>query len=146
MVGSKKDSFFHYMTGHENMDREHHIIVLKKEEVEKLVRNHFLNKDFREAIVSLEDLIKLILAHHQYEEDLMKSSGYPDGRARSHKENHKTLIRKISVFKYDLEQNPWSVFKQQWIGGLDSLVNHHLIDYDQRFGEWLKENLVSGGS
>ena len=90
---SLEERFVHYKTGLPDIDEQHFNIL---QEMENIITGHLSSS---ETVQNFERLLKLFHDHLEYEEALMEKINYKF--IEYHKEQHKTLRRKIDALMRD---------------------------------------------
>jgi hemerythrin-like metal-binding protein len=120
------ECFVHYTTGHKVIDDEHYELLSVADEIIKLCKSKFIPVE--EITTKMQHLNKLLLAHMQHEEDLMRNSNYPYFKA--HCELHDELrIR----FKKLLTINDFSYNRVEFlVDELQHIFINHIDAYDMQ--------------
>jgi hemerythrin len=125
-----KDS---YDIGIESIDKQHRQMVDMISRLEISVATDTENREMGNALKFLVDYINM---HFSEEEEIMRKSGFP--RYEHQKALHKGLIQKVMAVLLKLKKGE-SIHPQELIGFLTDWLVTHILDEDQKIGEFLAE-------
>lgn len=117
-----------YRTGHDEIDRQHRVLF------DLIDRIREEGEDpFGDGVQVVLDLIKYVIQHFGYEEDLMARLAYPD--AGAHRGSHAALSRQVvqlrdAIVAGTIETDTLRTFLDDWL-------QHHIGENDKKFAAFL---------
>lgn len=117
-----------YATGHAEIDRQHRVLFGLIDQV-----NAAHSDDYGDGVQTVLDLIKYVIQHFGYEDDLMVQSAYPDMGA--HRDAHIALNRSVTRFREGLLEG--TLNNAELRSFLDQWLQHHIGESDKRLALFL---------
>lgn len=131
-----------YLIGHEQIDTQHEVLFALYTEINNVING---NTDSADVNFILGGLINYVGTHFKFEEELMRSSDYPQQQA--HVAEHRELESRVMAFKkrYDSTKggndhrilSEMQKFLHTWLGGhigmTDRDLSRHIKEKHAKF-------------
>jgi hemerythrin-like metal-binding protein len=96
------------------------------------------DNDDKEPKSVLNSLLEFIMLHYATEEQWMKKYNYPEYKV--HKDQHQIYVSKIKEFVGRYKTGNADLPAKDILLSLAGWHSKHIIDYDKKFGRFIKEN------
>jgi hemerythrin-like metal-binding protein len=116
-----------YESGNKVIDRQHHELL---EIGNYLIEMSISGEKADQVISQIDLLIKHIVKHFNYEEQVLAYVGYPD--VQKHTSRHKALVQKTMQFQNDFKQG--KIKMDAFLSFIiDDILFGHIFDEDTKF-------------
>lgn len=119
-----------FRVGHPEIDRQHQVLFGIIERAKRVVEGGGEGVDSAGVVA---DLVKYVVQHFRYEEELMSAAAYP--RTADHRAAHEAITRKVLHFRERHVGGAESV--EAFADFLTAWVAHHIGDHDRRLASFL---------
>jgi hemerythrin-like metal-binding protein len=117
-----------FATGHDGIDFQHRILFGLIDKVQTASGD-----DFADGVQVVLDLVKYVIEHFAYEQELMERLAYPAREA--HLRAHAELIAQVQTFRDQVVSGDLSLPRLHAF--LDGWIQHHIGGEDIRLGAFL---------
>jgi len=120
--------------GDVEIDGQHDRMFLLADAIVESLINAGADGGKSDPLELLQAFIDFSYQHFRFEEDLMRSAGYPG--TESHEKEHSALLTEIAMHRYKFELGRSDV--AQITGYLRDWINRHIDNKDRELVAWLK--------
>ncbi len=125
---------FTFETGHPGIDAQHKQLISILNRLDAMTRNKEGQSESRSA---MKGLIEYVRTHFSYEEELMRSSAYPE--AQAHQQEHIYFAEKLASYDLQLKGNP-NFDTGALLNFLRSWLIEHILKTDKALGSFMRKN------
>lgn len=94
---------------------------------------------YDEIVALFNELKEYTIYHFNHEETMFKEHGYDSFNTKIQELEHKSFVNKVAAIDlYDLDENQAETVRSV-LDFLSKWLDHHILETDKRFGEFLKE-------
>lgn len=125
----------------QTIDVQHSKMIDMLNEMNEIAREIADGVDSYDKIVEIfNELKEYTVYHFGHEEKLFEEHGYDSFNVKIQKLEHKSFFHKVSALNlYELDEKQDETV-DSILDFLSNWLEHHILDVDKKFGEFLKDN------
>ncbi len=133
-----------YAVGHEEIDRQHRGILAIMNHLYEVLEEEDSPERHIEGEAVFDALATYVSTHFVYEEDLMRSAGYPPEQFAEHRGKHDALLAKVQGIKAAYEGGNEEALAEllPFLYG-DWLISH-ICECDHEYAPWVTGGVLRG--